>query len=92
MTVEVDTKLNDILTNLADSYPQAPASGGTQRMREAITELNRVQDEENDLIYASGLEIREQGGDYTKFVMEVINAALRVTQSSQEDHKDRTVK
>ena len=29
--------LNNILINLADYYPQAPASGGTPKMREIIT-------------------------------------------------------
>lgn len=33
LIIEVDDILSDILTNLADSYPQAPASGGTPKMR-----------------------------------------------------------
>jgi hypothetical protein len=37
LPIEVDNILRNILLNLADSYPQAPASGGTPRMREAIT-------------------------------------------------------
>ena len=42
LIVEVDNIVHNILINLADSYPQAPASGGTPRMREVITEVNRV--------------------------------------------------
>ena len=42
--VEVDSMINNILINLADNYPQAPVTGGTPRMREAITEINRVED------------------------------------------------
>lgn len=53
----MDNQLSTILANLTDNYPQAPASGGTPRMREAILEINRVEDEENDLIYANGLKI-----------------------------------
>ena len=33
LIIELDDILNDILVNLADGYPQAPASGGTPRMR-----------------------------------------------------------
>jgi hypothetical protein len=33
LIIEVDNILKNILANLADSYPQAPASGGTPRMR-----------------------------------------------------------
>ncbi len=30
--------------------------------------------------------------DYTKFIMEVINTAIRVTQASSDDKRERTVK
>lgn len=33
LIIEVDDILSNILTNLLDSYPQAPASGGTPKMR-----------------------------------------------------------
>ena len=36
LVIQVDNILQNILINLADNYPQAPASGGTPRMREAI--------------------------------------------------------
>ncbi len=49
--------MSDILVNLADNYPQAPPSGGTPRMRDAIIDLNRVENEENDLIFANRIEI-----------------------------------
>lgn len=35
--------MSDILVNLADNFPQAPPSGGTPRMRDAIIDLNRVE-------------------------------------------------
>lgn len=50
---------NNTLTNLADLYPQAQTSGGTPRMRDVIADVNRVQDEENDLIYANGIKISD---------------------------------
>ena len=59
LVVETDNILHNILINLADSYPQAPASGGTPRMREAINEVNRVDDEENDLIHTCGIKISD---------------------------------
>lgn len=90
--------MNDILVNLADNYPQAQASGGTPRMREVITEVNRVDDEQNDLIFANSLKIKEHldvkmeysmeqvklgdEGDYTQFIMQVVNKIIRVTQSN----------
>ena len=52
--------MHNILINLADNFPQAPASGGTPRMRESINEINRTDDEENDLIWTCGIKI----GDY----------------------------
>ena len=45
LVIQVDNILHNILINLADSYPQAPASGGTPRMKEAINEINRMDDE-----------------------------------------------
>lgn len=68
LTAELDNILTSILVNLADSYPQAPAAGGTPRMREAILNIDRVEDEENDLIYANGIKIGDYmnvEGDYT---------------------------
>lgn len=44
MAIDIDNLMSDILVNLADNYPQAPASGGTPRMRDAIMDLNRVED------------------------------------------------
>jgi len=44
LIIEIDNILNNILVNLADSYPQAPISGGTPRMREVINDVNRSED------------------------------------------------
>lgn len=44
LIVEIDNSITEIMINLADNYPQAPASGGTPRMREVITDVNRVED------------------------------------------------
>lgn len=49
--------MKNILINLADHYPQAPVVGGTPKMNEAITEINRIGNEEYDLIYSSGIKI-----------------------------------
>ena len=84
----MDNILENVLINLADSYPQAPVVGGTPRMRDVIHEVNRVEDEENDFIFTSGIKISEyldkEGNprsdeDYTEFIMRVINSAIEVT-------------
>ena len=36
LVIQVDSIIHNILINTADNFPQAPASGGTPRMREAI--------------------------------------------------------
>ena len=53
---------NNVLKNLADLYPQATPSGGTPRMKEVIAEINRTEDENNDLIYANGIKIKDYFG------------------------------
>lgn len=77
--------LATILVNLTDNFPQAPASGGTPRMREAILDINRVEDEENDLIFANGIKVEKYmkpDNDYTEFIMKVVNTAISVTASN----------
>ena len=59
LILQTENILHNILINLADSYPQAPISGGTPRMREMIAEVNRADDEENDLIWTSGIKISD---------------------------------
>jgi hypothetical protein len=44
LVLDVENILSNILLNLADSYPEASASGGTPRMREVINDINRVDD------------------------------------------------
>lgn len=90
---EMDSLLESILTNLADSYPMAPATGGSQKMRQNVQDINRTDNEAYDLIFANKISIEEhinEKGDYTKFIMEVINAAIRATQNCKEDSRDRT--
>ena len=55
--MEVDNIVNNILINAADYYPQAPVSGGTPRMRETITDVDRVDDPDNDLLFNSKVRI-----------------------------------
>ena len=59
LVMEVNNMVNNILLNTADNYPQAPASGGTPRMRDVITDVNRVDNPDNDLIYNSGIKIED---------------------------------
>jgi hypothetical protein len=59
LIIEIDSLLSTILVNLADSYPQAPASGGTPRMREVISDIDRVDDEQNDFIFTSGIQLAD---------------------------------
>ena len=80
--------------NLTDNYPIAPSTGGTPRMRDVINEVNRIDDEENDFIFTSGIKINEyvnSEGDYTKFIMNVLNAAIMVSHQNQEDSRERTI-
>ena len=68
-------------------------------MRQAITEVNRTDDAENDFIYNAKIEIGdylEDGmsrtdGDYTRFIMNVINAAIQIAQNCKEDSKQITI-
>ena len=59
LVMEVNNMVNNILLNTADNYPQAPASGGTPRMRDVITDVNRVDNPDNDLIFNSGIKIKD---------------------------------
>ena len=63
LVIEVDNMLNSIFVNLAPIYPQAPISGGTPRMREAITLVDRSYDDKNDFIFANHIKI----SDYLSF-------------------------
>ena len=51
--------LVNIFINLQDHYPQAPATGGTQKMRSVIQQVNKVDDQENDLIYGNKIKIND---------------------------------
>ena len=82
--------LRNILINQADNYPQAPISGGTPRMREAINHIDRTDDEENDFIWTSGIKIGDYisgDKDYTEFIMRVVNSAIEVTQENKDDKR-----
>ena len=57
LIMEVDNIVNNILINTADNYPQAPPSGGTPRMRDIITDVDRVDNPDNDLIFNSGIRL-----------------------------------
>lgn len=83
----VDNTLNQILSNLAPYYPQAPPTGGTPRMREAILSIDRNFNEELDFLYTQGLKLKvSDDNDYTGYIMNVINRAIHAT--SEIDHKD----
>lgn len=68
-------------------------------MREVITDVNRSQDEKNDLIVTKDIKIGNYlmrnshigPEDYTGFVMEVINAAINVTREPFANGHDMTV-
>lgn len=90
--------VSNFLVNLADSYPQAPAAGGTVRMRDAILDIKRVEQEANDLIFAYGIKIQDfieeenkgrQNGDrdLTKFIMKVVNTAIGAVNSTEHDSR-----
>ena len=69
-------------------------------MKEAIQEVNRTDDEENDFIFTCGIKISDyldnkrharEDEDYTQFIMRVINAAIQVSQDNKDDMRERTV-
>lgn len=49
--------MKEILTCLADGYPQAPITGGSQKMREIVKAVNRSDDETKDLIYNHNIRV-----------------------------------
>ena len=57
--MEVDNMVNNILLNTANNYPQAPSSGGTPKMRKVITNVDRSDNPDNDLIFLSGIKIQD---------------------------------
>ena len=57
LILEVNNIVENILINLADSYPQAPISGGTPRMKQVISEINMVDDPEKDFIYLNKIPL-----------------------------------
>jgi hypothetical protein len=59
LLVEVDNMVSNACLNLADLYPQAPPSGGTPRMREAISDINRVDDEANEFTFANNIKMAD---------------------------------
>ena len=59
LIMEVDNMVNNILINTANNYPQAPASGGTPKMRKVITAVDRSDNPDNDLILLSGIKIKD---------------------------------
>jgi len=46
-----------VLKNLADYYPQAPPTGGTPKMRAILASVNRMDDDEYDLILAHNIQV-----------------------------------
>lgn len=45
--------MKNILNNQDAYYPQAPITGASLRMKRVVHEVNRTEDEENDLIYSN---------------------------------------
>ena len=74
LIMEVDNIVNNILINTADNYPQAPPSGVTPRMRDIITEVDRVDNPDNDIIFSSGLRL----GDYTEVVKDYYGKTIDI--------------
>ena len=70
-------------------------------MREVITEINRVDDPENDFTVqlSADLSTRQnqeelQRGNYidnTQYIMKVINSLIEMTQDNSEDARERTI-
>ncbi len=87
------------MNDLASHYPQASAGGETARMREVILNVNRSEDETNDLIFTKNIQIekylkKDKEDHYLKysgFIMEVINIAISATREPFSDNSDYTV-
>jgi hypothetical protein len=59
LIIDMDNIIHNIMINLADGFPMASIAASSERMRAAINEVNRVDDEENDLIYNMGIKIKD---------------------------------
>ena len=67
------------MKGLSDYYPMAPPTGGTPKMREVLSSINRAENEEFDLINAHDIKITAEeikDKDYIAFIMKVINKAI----------------
>jgi hypothetical protein len=99
LTRDIDNYLKELLNDLASHYPQASAGGETARMREVILNVNRSEDETNDLIYTKNIQIEnyakkdkeDQYLKYSGFIMEVINIAINATREPFTENSDYNV-
>lgn len=64
-------------------------------MRAVLAAVNRMDDDEYDLIYAHDIRITKkeiQSQDYTEFIMKVLNKAIQVTGEIEDnDIRGRTL-
>lgn len=58
LALKAEDIYNSILGNLENLYPQAPPTGGTPRMRDSIREINKMEQEENDFLFANDIKIQ----------------------------------
>jgi hypothetical protein len=80
LTQIIDDTLARTLSSLSPYYPQAPPTGGTPRMREALLAVDRSYNPELDFICTQKLILkREDKGEYTEFIMRLINRVIGVT-------------
>jgi len=82
-----------VLGNISPYYPQAPPTGGTPRMREALLAIDRSYNEELDFLYTQNLKLtKNEKGEYTDFIMEVVNQVILVSgEIDKEDRSGRTI-
>lgn len=82
----MDSTLKEILENIAPYYPQAPPTEISSRMKEMILGIDRSGNEELDFLFTQNIElIPQESGDYTPFIMKVVNKALEITVKTDGD-------
>jgi len=81
------------LQNLIAYYPQSPPTGASPKMKNAILNIDRIDNEELDFLMTHKLKIlKQKDGDFTEFIMKVMNKVIELpNQISKEDPLQQTL-
>ena len=66
--------ITDCLGYLLSKYPQMREAKPNKKLREAISSLNNMENDENDMVLRSNIEFKvKESEDYTSEIMEFLN-------------------